>query len=114
MSDSDEICCCACGASRPTRYLNLNPGVEAKLYFCEKCYRCAEHAMDPDMVESRILLMAELAALKAQLAKYKEDARGKVYEMCDRHLNAVWPMLQVTYAPPPVRVCPICNAEGSK
>ena len=66
MRQANTVKCVCCGAN-PTHQLSLYPGVETHLYFCERCYRCTEHAFDPEMVESRIQLIARAESAEARL-----------------------------------------------
>ena len=60
--------------------------------------------------ENRLLRESNIT-LTAQLAALRDKARGKVYQMCATHRNSAWPMLKVTYAAPPIQVCPLCDAS---
>ncbi len=62
-----SVRCMACGDDAK-HSLSLRPGVDAFLYFCDRCYSCAQHAFDPEMVESRVRLLAELDRYKALAA----------------------------------------------
>lgn len=74
----------------------------------------AQH--EGDLTERESYWSAATMKARAEIITLKEQARGKVYQMCVHHavLNSAWPTILVESAPPPIQVCPICEAAAKK
>lgn len=81
--ESELVKCLGCG-ERATHQLSLMPAVHNYLYFCDRCFSVAQHAFDPVMVESRILLIAERDAAIKAVGRLKDEA-----VLRDKELNDV-------------------------